>query len=405
VGYQTLADVTGIDPDVLSGSTELDDVSAANKMSWASERTTTRTEDVAYCLLGLFEINMPLLYGEGPRAFLRLQEEILKREYLVTPFKGRLTSVPDTNDQSLFAWKCPEGDPLSKRLSGLLSPSPAYFSGNKKTRQLPQSPSQNSAPSSMTNAGLYVRLYMHPIGSGSSRFLARLNCLQHIQRRASILWDSEEFSPEIQVINLGGDQWARVENSQVTKATRKDDKHYMYAYFKQNPSISSPSLAAPSPRLGLHSVTAFYEDAYPPDRWDISLRLLKPRKLREMTELTSVMGALRLLLYPSVPPLDGALQDTSVNISVVDVFVGPNTKKNEFFPDSYWVFLWDSNRAVTLEESFKYINEQWLSGNLQSIRQHGIYWSANVERVDDHTGRSLLLHVTPKLENISLYMC
>lgn len=47
-------------------------------MSWAAERITTRIEGMAYCLLGIFDINMPLLYGEGHRAFQRLQEEILK---------------------------------------------------------------------------------------------------------------------------------------------------------------------------------------------------------------------------------------------------------------------------------------------------------------------------------------
>ncbi|KAK4457972.1 heterokaryon incompatibility protein-domain-containing protein, partial [Cladorrhinum samala] len=58
---------------------DLSQFSAAQKMSWASNRQTTRVEDMAYCLLGLFDINMPLLYGEGEKAFLRLQEEILRQ--------------------------------------------------------------------------------------------------------------------------------------------------------------------------------------------------------------------------------------------------------------------------------------------------------------------------------------
>ncbi|KAK1727128.1 heterokaryon incompatibility protein-domain-containing protein [Colletotrichum acutatum] len=48
------------------------------EMRWAANRETTRVEDAAYCLLGIFEINMPLLYGEGDRAFRRLQEEIIR---------------------------------------------------------------------------------------------------------------------------------------------------------------------------------------------------------------------------------------------------------------------------------------------------------------------------------------
>ncbi|KAF8859299.1 HET-domain-containing protein [Acephala macrosclerotiorum] len=63
--------------------------SVAQKMSWAARRQTTRQEDRAYSLMGLFGVNMPLLYGEGRRAFIRLQEEIMRT----------------TADQSLFAWR------------------------------------------------------------------------------------------------------------------------------------------------------------------------------------------------------------------------------------------------------------------------------------------------------------
>ncbi|KAF2184942.1 HET-domain-containing protein [Zopfia rhizophila CBS 207.26] len=52
----------------------------AEVMSWAAHRNVTREEDLAYSLMGLFDINMPMLYGEGStKAFLRLQEEIFKR--------------------------------------------------------------------------------------------------------------------------------------------------------------------------------------------------------------------------------------------------------------------------------------------------------------------------------------
>lgn len=60
----------------------------AEKMSWAALRSTTRREDMAYCLLGLFNINMPMLYGEGDKAFSRLVEEVVRK----------------TADQSLLAW-------------------------------------------------------------------------------------------------------------------------------------------------------------------------------------------------------------------------------------------------------------------------------------------------------------
>jgi hypothetical protein len=84
-----LASVTRIDEPFLIKRRNLDQASIAQRMSWASRRTTSREEDMAYCLLGIFNINMPLIYGEGPKAFRRLQEAI-NREY--------------PEDHSLFAW-------------------------------------------------------------------------------------------------------------------------------------------------------------------------------------------------------------------------------------------------------------------------------------------------------------
>lgn len=64
-----LAVITGIDAFVLDGSGPLQQVSVGRCLSWAANRETTRKEDVAYCLFGLFDVYMPLMYGEGGRAF------------------------------------------------------------------------------------------------------------------------------------------------------------------------------------------------------------------------------------------------------------------------------------------------------------------------------------------------
>ncbi|KAI0160743.1 HET-domain-containing protein [Xylariaceae sp. FL1272] len=85
---RSLARITGIDLAVLQGVISPSEMSIASRMKWASQRQTTRIEDIAYCLMGLFDVNMPLLYGEGRKAFIRLQEEILKT----------------SNDQSFFIW-------------------------------------------------------------------------------------------------------------------------------------------------------------------------------------------------------------------------------------------------------------------------------------------------------------
>ncbi|KAI1391422.1 HET-domain-containing protein [Hypoxylon trugodes] len=74
-----LSDITNVDKDILRGEQSLDTVPIARRMSWAAKRNTARIEDQAYCLLGIFDIHMPLLYGEGANAFIRFQEEIIKR--------------------------------------------------------------------------------------------------------------------------------------------------------------------------------------------------------------------------------------------------------------------------------------------------------------------------------------
>ncbi|KAH7122342.1 heterokaryon incompatibility protein-domain-containing protein [Dendryphion nanum] len=75
--YRQIADITSINVGVLIRIQAIDLFSTAEKFSWASHRIVTREEDEAYSLLGIFDVNMPLLYGEGrEKAFVRLQEAI-----------------------------------------------------------------------------------------------------------------------------------------------------------------------------------------------------------------------------------------------------------------------------------------------------------------------------------------
>ncbi|KAI6109092.1 heterokaryon incompatibility protein-domain-containing protein, partial [Pisolithus thermaeus] len=84
----TLQVITEIPCEVLTGGLAGKCLSVAQIMSWAADRETTRVEDRAYSLMGLFGVNMPMLYGEGRKAFRRLQLEII-REF---------------TDHSIFAW-------------------------------------------------------------------------------------------------------------------------------------------------------------------------------------------------------------------------------------------------------------------------------------------------------------
>src|SRR5437763_1941751 len=142
----------------------------AVKMSWASSRETTRIEDSAYCLMGLFGINMPLLYGEGRNAFIRLQLEILK--------------VSD--DETIFAWD--RFDDRFHEISGLLAPSPALFYDSGDIRRILFD--EGRPGYSVTNKGLRMELLLSPkLGAGSPSWklgggdlhLAPLNCTRDLE--------------------------------------------------------------------------------------------------------------------------------------------------------------------------------------------------------------------------------
>ncbi|PMD45791.1 HET-domain-containing protein [Hyaloscypha variabilis F] len=109
-------EVTTIDKDVLLyGRNIREALSISRAMSWAARRITTRVEDRSYSLLGIFDVNMPLLYGEGHRAFYRLQEEILKQ----------------TDDESIFAHCLPFGysiHGIEEDPGSILAVSPDCFS-------------------------------------------------------------------------------------------------------------------------------------------------------------------------------------------------------------------------------------------------------------------------------------
>lgn len=132
--YDDIREITGVPIGVLAHKEPLWRYSVAQKMSWASRRTTTRTEDTAYCLLGLLSVNMALLYGEGKRAFQRLQEEIIKRN----------------PDQSILAWSDIHNQHSRTALT-TLAPSPKYF---EKSADVEQHQSGCRTPFAVTNLGL-----------------------------------------------------------------------------------------------------------------------------------------------------------------------------------------------------------------------------------------------------------
>ncbi|RYP43803.1 hypothetical protein DL768_009664 [Monosporascus sp. mg162] len=127
-----LAHITRIKAEYLTGAEDFRNACIAAKMSWMAGRETTREEDMAYSMLGLFNVNMTPQYGEGMGAYMRLQELLISK-----------------NDESLFAWRMPpEGFGAAHRIQsnnavelgpdewGLLAPSPrCYMQCGKMTIQ------------------------------------------------------------------------------------------------------------------------------------------------------------------------------------------------------------------------------------------------------------------------------
>ncbi|KPM43891.1 hypothetical protein AK830_g2661 [Neonectria ditissima] len=188
---------------------KLNQLSIAERMNWAARRETTRSEDMAYCLLGLFDIHMPLLYGEGQKnAFKRLQEEIIK----------------STDDESIYAWCLPRHLVEDQDFWGLLADSPAAFEINHGLDDLNDLVPKRSkyislrsgVSTAMTNRGLHLELPLTPLPTDKSGtiFLAFLNCeLRRGQasinpaillQRAS--WDNEAYfvriRPDVLVLSM-----------------------------------------------------------------------------------------------------------------------------------------------------------------------------------------------------------
>ena len=137
---EAISELTRIPTDILLNKTDILRATIAERMSWASNRQTKRKEDLAYCLLGIFDVNMPLIYGEGEKAFRRLQEEIIKR----------------SNDLTIFMWDPDLGNSANvPTYVGILAKSPGQFAN---TTDVTVSRYNNGNPEfSLTNRGLFLK--------------------------------------------------------------------------------------------------------------------------------------------------------------------------------------------------------------------------------------------------------
>lgn len=182
-----ISDVTGINGRYLLDRDAIRSASIATKFSWAAVRQTTRAEDMAYCLLGLLDINMPMLYGEGERAFYRLQSELIARY----------------NDHTIFTWEAIEGSPDSMVV---LAPSPAYFKQSAGNYNIE---AEARSTHEITNHGL--RITLPCIHINQERLIAILNCRNEQGSRIG-MW----------LENLGKGRFRRLSNFNLARLTNSD---------------------------------------------------------------------------------------------------------------------------------------------------------------------------------------
>lgn len=169
---KTIQHITGIPQEALDLDSSGASFSVAQKMSWAAERKTTRVEDMAYCLLGLFDINMPMMYGEGTKAFYRLQEQICKK----------------TIDLTIFAWN-PSND-AGQRLP-LFASSPADF--DLRPRQDKVEPADISTDETVIPDLLYSVISEYSITNNGLRVDGSLARVHENRVRGTDCWEGQYY--------------------------------------------------------------------------------------------------------------------------------------------------------------------------------------------------------------------
>lgn len=195
-----LTAITKIDQDILDGSKPVESGSIAQRMSWAAERKTTRTEDRAYSLMGLFGVNMPMLYGEGEKAFQRLQQEIMKL----------------SDDQTIFCWSDPRYSGNTRH--GLLADSPDAFRHASKFRAY--SAFDDLHPFDMSNRGLSIRLPVSPT-EDKDIFTGALHC--------PVPTTNDGFlCIYLLKLSSGEQQFARIRCDQLVSISRRGDWRNIY---------------------------------------------------------------------------------------------------------------------------------------------------------------------------------
>jgi hypothetical protein len=314
----SIARITRIDMRVLSKTTNPHYMSIAKRMSWASGRNTTRVEDMAYCLMGLFEVNMPLMYGEGEKAFRRLQQEILSTY---------------SHDQSIFAWK---NTNCTDHVAGVLAKSPADF---VDSFDMILTNNDNHRLHHLDKKGIFIE-FIHL--QNNNYFLAPLNCFDASGR--------EHRGPVaiyLKQIGHGQDRFGRARPNEFIPAGSLTAAHprecevakykpfYLIDDFQYQMHLGANHLLAQShyPEYWFHiqkpppKIKYYVSHAYPPTAWDpikslvkfsgkpfggaAVIRMSSPSSLKDFTFILEVN--INFCATISIAPNEKSLENVWVN--------------------------------------------------------------------------------------------
>lgn len=244
--------------------------SIAERMSWAAKRQTTRVEDIAYCLLGIFGVHMPLIYGEGRQAFIRLQQEIMRQSDDMSilawnlRFKGNQPLKPIRVQFSQFTahpWKVYSYSPRYGRdcpSVGVLAESPASFLG---CEDVIPSETDSGVPVSVSSKGLEVVLPLsddeHPhfvLPCRHKNDLGHLICIPLV-RRGPNTFARARFPARLVTYST----WYRWRSQRINLLMNVDEDD-------SRPKITEHSFWIKELPPGFHMVTVYPDATYFPSR-------------------------------------------------------------------------------------------------------------------------------------------
>lgn len=252
---------TMIPLDLLCHRTSLEDYCVAEKMRWAADRSTSRLEDMAYCLLGLFDVNMPLLYGEGRKAFIRLQEEIIKTSH----------------DHSIFLWRSSNSSGSTYR--GLFARSPVEFKSIDIYRPGTLSGANFQYAYNMTNRGLEMRLPLLPTGSLPGEYIAGLNCTSNDSKTPLFIFLTD-LGPQnqfarVDVHGLALDQYDDLKRFEAPEHLRQVFVHQTITLSADYNSSRLEKFIIQPPQKALQLALC---EVLPKDTWDAEKRTVSLKK-------------------------------------------------------------------------------------------------------------------------------